>query len=120
VAATVGATAGLRTFDPPGYLDFVRLMTGARVVLTDSGGIQEETTALRVPCVTLRDSTERPVTCELGTNRLAGTRPDGILRAFREALSDDPRPAREIPLWDGHAAGRVADVLLASDTARPG
>jgi UDP-N-acetylglucosamine 2-epimerase (non-hydrolysing) len=109
----VGGIAGLRLIDPPGYLDFLWLMTGAAVVMTDSGGVQEETTVLGVPCVTLRDNTERPVTCELGTNRLAGTRCDAILRAVREALLAGRRPAPVIPLWDGRAAGRVADALLA-------
>src|SRR3990172_5297743 len=96
--------------DPLGYLEFLRIMSGARVVLTDSGGIQEETTVLGVPCVTLRRNTERPVTLSEGTNHLGGTSREGILAAFDHAIR--PRPLRRIPqFWDGHAAERIADVL---------
>jgi UDP-N-acetylglucosamine 2-epimerase (non-hydrolysing) len=103
--------AGLRTIPPQGYLDFLCLMSRARLVLTDSGGIQEETTVLQVPCLTLRENTERPVTIEQGTNRLVGADPDRIVAAARETL-DSPPPAGRIPdLWDGRAAGRIADVL---------
>ncbi len=80
---------GVRAIEPLGYLDFVGLMDGAAIVLTDSGGVQEETSVLGVPCLTLRENTERPVTCELGTNQLVGTEPDAILRAARRAL-DEP------------------------------
>ena len=101
-----------RVVDPLGYLDFLKLMSHARVVLTDSGGIQEETTVLGVPCVTLRENTERPVTIDEGTNRLAGTDPERILAAFDEATH--PSGARPAPhLWDGHAAERIAKVLVA-------
>lgn len=103
--------ANFQLMDPLGYLDFVGLMTGAEVVFTDSGGVQEETSALGVPCVTLRDSTERPVTCMLGTNELAGTTPAAILDAGRRALDRDRTPAK-IPLWDGRAGERIAEVLL--------
>ncbi len=95
---------------PLGYLEFLSLMSGARLVLTDSGGIQEETTALGVPCLTLRENTERPVTISQGTNRLAGTDPEPILQAAAETLADPPagrRPER----WDGNAAVRLVDVL---------
>lgn len=102
---------GVRVVEPLGYLDFVGLMDGASIVLTDSGGIQEETSVLGVPCLTLRENTERPVTCELGTNRLVGTDPDAILDAARQALGGPSEPA-EIPLWDGRAAERIADVLV--------
>jgi UDP-N-acetylglucosamine 2-epimerase (non-hydrolysing) len=95
---------------PVGYLEFVRLQSEARVVLTDSGGIQEETTVLGVPCVTLRENTERPVTVSEGTNILAGTGRDGILRAFEKAL-EMPRGARAPMYWDGKAAERVVAVL---------
>ena len=81
------AMRGLRATGPLGYLDFVKLMGGARVVLTDSGGVQEETTVLRVPCLTLRENTERPVTLEAGTNRLAGCDPERIVIAFRETMA---------------------------------
>ena len=99
-----------RLTEPFGYVDFVRLLSSARVVLTDSGGIQEETTVLGVPCVTLRDSTERPVTVEEGTNHLAGTSAQGIREACRQALGQE-RGGRAPHLWDGGAATRIVDVL---------
>jgi UDP-N-acetylglucosamine 2-epimerase (non-hydrolysing) len=96
--------------DPIGYLDFLRLMASARVVLTDSGGIQEETTVLGVPCITLRKNTERPVTVTEGTNRLVGTERDAILAAF--ATIRDARPSGKVPsLWDGEAADRIAEIM---------
>jgi UDP-N-acetylglucosamine 2-epimerase (non-hydrolysing) len=106
--------AGVRLVEPLGYLDFLRLYSGARLVLTDSGGIQEETTALGVPCLTLRENTERPVTVELGTNRVVGTDPERIVAEAEAALSKDRQsePPRVPPLWDGRAAGRVLDALL--------
>lgn len=103
---------GIRLIDPLGYLDFVGLVDGASLVLTDSGGVQEETSVLGVPCLTLRENTERPVTCELGTNELVGTEPSAILDAAKRAL-DHPAAAAEIPLWDGKAADRIAQVLVA-------
>jgi UDP-N-acetylglucosamine 2-epimerase (non-hydrolysing) len=101
-----------RVVDPLGYLDFLKLMSHARVVLTDSGGIQEETTVLGVPCITLRSNTERPVTVTSGTNRLAGTSRTGVLGAFEEATSA-VASQRTPALWDGRAAGRIASVLMA-------
>ena len=96
--------------DPVGYLDFVRLMANARIVLSDSGGIQEETTILKVPCVTLRENTERPATIHEGTNLLAGTSRAGILSKYKEAMNRGE--ADRVPaLWDGNTAGRIADVL---------
>lgn len=100
----------LRVTAPLGYFDFLKLMTNARVVLTDSGGIQEETTALGVRCVTLRDSTERPVTVTEGTNLLAGTTPEGIRRAFDASLVA-PRRHAAPHLWDGRAAVRICEVV---------
>jgi UDP-N-acetylglucosamine 2-epimerase (non-hydrolysing) len=97
--------------EPLGYLDFLHLMDRARIVLTDSGGIQEETTILRIPCVTIRENTERPITLTHGTNRLAGTTSEGIRRAIAEALADHRRPRLPPPLWDGRAAVRIADVI---------
>src|SRR5207245_602762 len=96
---------GLLAIDPVGYLDFLQLLSGARLVLTDSGGIQEETTVLGIPCVTLRENTERPITVEMGTNTIVGTNTTNITRAAFEAL-DNPRNAapRVPPFWDGHAA----------------
>ena len=105
------ATGALKLTDPVGYLEFLGLVAEAAGVLTDSGGIQEETTYLGVPCFTLRDNTERPVTVELGTNVLLGLRPERV--AEIPALIDEVR-ARESqvpPLWDGHAAERIVDVL---------
>jgi len=88
-------------------------MARARMVLTDSGGIQEETTVLHVPCLTLRRNTERPITCEQGTNFVVGTDPTAILQAARHVL-DSPPPKSRIPeKWDGHAGERIADILLA-------
>ena len=112
LAAKLDACADLRLTDPLGYLDFVALMASARVVLTDSGGVQEETTVLGVPCLTLRTTTERPVTITEGTNRLVDpSSPDAILAALDEALAA-PRPnGRRPALWDGAAGARlVADV----------
>ncbi|HWP41420.1 MAG TPA: UDP-N-acetylglucosamine 2-epimerase (non-hydrolyzing) [Tepidisphaeraceae bacterium] len=111
VAARLGRLKQLRLIEPAGYLDFVKLMSHARVVLTDSGGIQEETTVLGVPCLTLRDNTERPVTIRCGTNQLVGTDPARILSAFAAVTSAKPRPARLPPLWDGRAAQRIVEIL---------
>jgi UDP-N-acetylglucosamine 2-epimerase (non-hydrolysing) len=108
---------GLRLIEPLGYLDFLRLFSGARVVLTDSGGLQEETTALGIPCLTLRENTERPITVELGTNIVVGTDPQKISAAALAALDrpcTDNAP-RVPPLWDGHAADRILDALAATD-----
>jgi UDP-N-acetylglucosamine 2-epimerase (non-hydrolysing) len=101
---------GIQMIDPQGYLDFLCLMKHARLVATDSGGVQEETTALRVPCITLRDNTERPVTIECGTNILGGTNRQSIVTAIRKQLSR--RPRTEVPeLWDGRAASRIVGIL---------
>jgi UDP-N-acetylglucosamine 2-epimerase (non-hydrolysing) len=103
---------GLRVVDPLPYLDFLELMANARCVLTDSGGIQEETTALGIPCLTLRHNTERPITVTRGTNRVVGTEPDAIYESWRE-IADGKWPSGELPeLWDGKAAGRVVRALL--------
>jgi UDP-N-acetylglucosamine 2-epimerase (non-hydrolysing) len=103
-------TCGIRMIDPQGYLDFLCLMKYARLVVTDSGGVQEETTALGAPCVTLRDNTERPVTIEWGTNMLGETRRNSIQQAIRKQLSR--RASSSIPeLWDGRAASRIVGIL---------
>jgi UDP-N-acetylglucosamine 2-epimerase (non-hydrolysing) len=108
--------AGISVTTPVGYLDFLGLEAEARFVLTDSGGIQEETAALGVPCFTLRDSTERPVTVELGTNVLLGARPERM--ADIPTLLDERKEGRPIPLWDGRAGERVAAVLASILTGR--
>jgi UDP-N-acetylglucosamine 2-epimerase (non-hydrolysing) len=103
---------GLLVLEPLGYLAFLGLMARARLVLTDSGGIQEETTVLGVPCITLRENTERPITCTVGTNTLAGTDPRQILEVTLRVL-ESPPPKNRIPeKWDGHAAERIADYLV--------
>lgn len=96
---------------PLGYLEMLGLMAGATVVLTDSGGLQEETTALGVPCLTLRENTERPITVEQGTNTLVGRNRDTILSAIREVLDGRGKRGRVPELWDGHAADRIAADL---------
>ncbi|MCF7804260.1 MAG: UDP-N-acetylglucosamine 2-epimerase (non-hydrolyzing) [Candidatus Marinimicrobia bacterium] len=103
---------GLHIIDPVGYLEFIGLERDAKIILTDSGGIQEESTVLGVPCLTLRENTERPVTVEVGTNRLVHPAKDEILDAVRAAL-DAAESSGEIPeYWDGHAAGRIVDILI--------
>lgn len=111
-----GLPDGLVLVDPAGYLDFIALEDGARIVLTDSGGIQEETTVLGVPCLTLRATTERPITIEQGTNRLVGVEPAAIVAAARDVLEHGVEPRRP-ELWDGNAGGRIAEVILAGGTA---
>jgi len=103
---------GLLLSDPLGYLDFLSLLADAGAVLTDSGGIQEETTYLGIPCFTLRDNTERPVTIRAGTNTLLGLDPAAIA-GIPAALAERPRqPPEPPPLWDGNAALRIADVVV--------
>jgi UDP-N-acetylglucosamine 2-epimerase (non-hydrolysing) len=108
----------LTVIDPVGYLDFLQLLGGARLVLTDSGGIQEETTVLGIPCVTLRENTERPITVEMGTNTIAGTDPANIIKAAMFALDKSPDTAvpRVPPLWDGQTADRILDALIERGT----
>ena len=106
-----------RMTEPLGYLEFLRLYSGARLVLTDSGGIQEETTALGIPCLTLRENTERPITVELGTNRVVGTDTGRIMREAEAALARDRQaaPPRVPPLWDGQTAHRILGALTESE-----
>jgi UDP-N-acetylglucosamine 2-epimerase (non-hydrolysing) len=104
-------TAGVRCVDPVGYLDFLSLQAGAGAVVTDSGGVQEETSALGVDCYTLRANTERPVTISHGTNVLLGDDPSSLLSV---RLSRQPPTPCAIPLWDGRAAGRAADAVVSS------
>jgi UDP-N-acetylglucosamine 2-epimerase (non-hydrolysing) len=105
------APHGVILTKPQGYIDFLSLMTDARFVLTDSGGIQEETTILQVPCLTLRDNTERPVTIELGTNQLVGTDTVKAAAMAREILDHPPAHGKVPELWDGHASERIVQVL---------
>lgn len=100
----------LHLIEPLGYLDFLSLESQSSIVLTDSGGIQEETTVLGVPCLTIRENTERPVTIECGTNRLAGTTRASILKAWQES-KQNPKQAQVPPLWDGKAGERIHAVL---------
>jgi UDP-N-acetylglucosamine 2-epimerase (non-hydrolysing) len=104
--------SGIATMDPLGYLEFLHLTMNARLVLTDSGGLQEETTVLGVPCLTLRPNTERPITCTQGTNQVVGNSKTQILGAARSVL-DQPFPNSRAPeKWDGRAAERIVEVLL--------
>jgi UDP-N-acetylglucosamine 2-epimerase (non-hydrolysing) len=102
---------GLWMTEPLGYLELLHLNMQAALVLTDSGGLQEETTALGVPCITLRRNTERPITCEVGTNFIAGDNGPAILRRAARVLRGDLPPAAVPPKWDGRAAERIADIL---------
>jgi UDP-N-acetylglucosamine 2-epimerase (non-hydrolysing) len=105
------ALPNLRFMEPLGYLEFLGLLAQARLVLTDSGGIQEETTILGVPCLTLRENTERPVTISEGTNELVGTTPERILAATWQVLDGDTKNGRCPELWDGRASERVVRIL---------
>ena len=102
----------LRIIEPAGYIEFLKLMSSARLVLTDSGGIQEETTILNVPCLTLRENTERPITIELGTSRLVGSSTEKILSAYEEIMAGHVRRQGTPELWDGKAAQRIVGILL--------
>jgi len=102
---------GLRILEPLGYIDFIALMSRARIVMSDSGGIQGDTTILSIPCLTLRENTERPVTCELGTNKVVGTDPKTVAEAFDRFWTSPPKGS--IPEgWDGKAGERIADALV--------
>jgi len=109
--ATGKDPAGIVPLDPLGYLEFLSLNDRARIVLTDSGGVQEETTALGVPCLTLRENTERPATVEHGSNQVVGVDSDRILVAARSILRNPARRAQRPPLWDGKAAPRIVSIL---------
>jgi UDP-N-acetylglucosamine 2-epimerase (non-hydrolysing) len=111
LAETTSNGVGIVPLDPLGYLDFIALNDRARIVLTDSGGVQEETTALGVPCLTLRENTERPATVDHGTNRIVGVEPERILAAAQSALHEPARSSRRPPLWDGNAAPRIVAII---------
>jgi UDP-N-acetylglucosamine 2-epimerase (non-hydrolysing) len=105
-------SSNIRLIEPLGYLDFLKLYSGARMVLTDSGGLQEETTALGIPCLTIRENTERPITIELGTNQLVGVNPENIVgSAFAVLNRGTSSNAKIPPLWDGKTAERICDEL---------
>ena len=110
-AAGLGAHPGITACEPLGYLEFMGLVRGAAAVVTDSGGVQEEATCLRVPCLTLRPSTERPITITSGSNRL--TSPQELPAAVRKACADGPYRGELPPLWDGAAGPRIASVITA-------
>jgi UDP-N-acetylglucosamine 2-epimerase (non-hydrolysing) len=104
-------TKGLHLMDPKPYVEFLALQRHATVVITDSGGIQEETTYLGVPCLTMRDSTERPITVKLGTNVIVGRDGVSLRRELDRILAGERTPHQVPPLWDGHAAERIVGVL---------
>lgn len=101
----------IHCFDPLGYLDFLNLMSNAKVVFTDSGGIQEETTVLNIPCITLRDTTERPITLTKGTNVLVHNDPQKIIAEVKKVLAGETRESGCPALWDGHTAERIVQIL---------
>lgn len=118
-AGEISLPATIRVIEPLGYFDFLCMQKNSAVILTDSGGIQEESTVLGVPCLTLRENTERPVTIDAGTNRLAGTSKRGILEAWRETR-DFPKTGKTPPMWDGRAGERclaaIKEFLVRSRT----
>jgi UDP-N-acetylglucosamine 2-epimerase (non-hydrolysing) len=115
--STTARPSGLWLTEPLGYLELLHLNMHARMVITDSGGLQEETTVLGVPCITLRHNTERPITCEVGTNFIVGNQRDAILRQAMKVLRGEV-PKGSVPeKWDGRAAERIADVLAGIDEA---
>ncbi len=110
--SVIEGAPGLRVIEPLGYINFLALVLDADFVLTDSGGIQEETTALGIPCLTMRTTTERPITCQIGTNVLVRPEPEVLRQAIADVL-DKPRKAGRIPpLWDGRAAERIAEIVI--------
>jgi UDP-N-acetylglucosamine 2-epimerase (non-hydrolysing) len=115
--ARLEATPGVRLVEPLGYLEFLSLLDGARIVLTDSGGVQEETTVLGVPCLTLRTNTERPATVTHGTNQIVGSDPSVVDEAAAGVLASAPS-ARRPELWDGRAAERIVEHVLSGVLGR--
>ena len=110
LASALARSPGLRLVEPMGYLEFLSLTIQAALILTDSGGLQEEATVLNIPCLTLRENTERPITVSLGTNTLVGRDPERIKREAMQVLSGHGKQGRIPELWDGHAAQRIAEV----------
>lgn len=112
LSGRVESMKNLHLLDPLGYLDFLKLMSNARLVMTDSGGIQEETTVMKIPCLTFRENTERPVTVEIGSNQIVGMDPERIVSAYRAVMNGECRRPRVPPLWDGRASERIVRILL--------
>jgi len=110
--AILGGLPQVRLIAPPSYFEFVGRMRRAELILTDSGGIQEETTALGVPCITMRTTTERPVTCDLGTNVLVAPRSEPLRMALGRMLDEPRKPGAVPPLWDGRASERIASTII--------
>lgn len=111
-----GPVAGIWITEPLGYLEFLHLNMYARLVLTDSGGLQEETTVLGVPCITMRHNTERPITCEVGTNVIVGNRGKKILAAAEDVLNGQGAAGSVPEKWDGKSADRIVDWLVENCT----
>jgi UDP-N-acetylglucosamine 2-epimerase (non-hydrolysing) len=111
-AWAIPTPANVTLIDPVGYIDFLALMRSASLTLTDSGGIQEETTALGIPCVTARTTTERPITVDLGTNVLVDPEPEPMLAAVHAILDGGGKQGSVPELWDGRASERIVDVLV--------
>ena len=107
----ISSSENLIITDPIGYLDFMQLMQNAKLLLTDSGGIQEETTYLGIPCITMRDNTERPATIELGTNILVGSDNELIIKEMKKILDGEGKKGKIPELWDGKAAQRIVSIL---------
>ncbi len=110
----IDAMANVHLLDPVGYFDFLKMTSNAKLVLTDSGGIQEETTVLKIPCLTLRENTERPITSDIGSNQIVGTKTEDILAAYKRLKDGTFRESQIPPLWDGKAAERIVKILRAS------
>ena len=112
LTSLVDASPNLHLLEPLGYLDFLCLTSQAKVIVTDSGGLQEESTALGVPCLTMRDSTERPITCETGTGTLIGNSIERLSENLEQVLEGTYKTGRCPALWDGKAAERIVELLL--------
>ncbi|PIR88898.1 MAG: UDP-N-acetylglucosamine 2-epimerase (non-hydrolyzing) [Candidatus Harrisonbacteria bacterium CG10_big_fil_rev_8_21_14_0_10_40_38] len=110
--AGIKTNAGIRYIEPLGYADFMKLVKNAKLVLTDSGGIQEETTVLGIPCITLRDNTERPITVEVGTNIVTSSDKDKIMREVNAILTDGGKKGNVPMYWDGKASERIVEIIL--------
>lgn len=116
IFADLGILAdNLHIVEPLGYLEFNYLVKYAKAVITDSGGITEETTVMGVPCLTLRDNTERPETCDIGTNELIGTNPDNIKPALDKLFAGEWKKGAIPPLWDGKSAERIVEMLFENE-----